>query len=63
MIDAEGQPFYDPEADSVLFDTLREACDANVVTIKTIEAHVNDAEFAEAVVQHLREILPSAARS
>ena len=63
MIDAEGQPFYDPEADRVLFDTLREACDANVVTIKTIEAHVNDAEFAEAVVQHLREILPSAARS
>jgi uncharacterized protein (UPF0261 family) len=52
MIDAEGQPFHDPEADRALFASLRDHCGPNVV-IREVDAHINDAEFADALVDEL----------
>jgi len=56
MIDADGQPFHDPEADRALFDELRAALPESVPVIE-VDAHINDAEFAEAVANRLLELL------
>ena len=48
MIDADGQPFHDPAADRALFDSLRSNLGANV-TVKEIDAHINDPAFAQAL--------------
>jgi uncharacterized protein (UPF0261 family) len=56
MIDADGQPFHDPEADRALFETLRARCHPPV-EVREIDAHINDPEFAaalaDALVEHL----------
>ena len=54
IIDAEGQPFHDPDADRALFDALRENLDENV-EVREIEANVNDPEFATAMADRLHE--------
>ena len=51
MIDVEGQPFYDAEADKVLFDTLRtELADSNVEIVE-LDTDINDKEFAVAAAK------------
>src|SRR5215210_1151933 len=55
LIDAEGQPFYDPEADMALFDALRENLDGGVVEVREMESHVNDPAFASAMAERLHE--------
>jgi uncharacterized protein (UPF0261 family) len=55
LIDAEGQPFYDPEADRALFDALRENLDEGVVEFQEMETHVNDPAFARAMAERLHE--------
>jgi uncharacterized protein (UPF0261 family) len=45
LIDAEGQPFHDPEADAALFGALREHLPANVELVE-IDAAINDERFA-----------------
>ncbi|MGB9955248.1 Tm-1-like ATP-binding domain-containing protein [Haloferax prahovense] len=45
MLDAEGEEFYDPEADEALFDALREHLDDHVEVIES-SANINDEEFA-----------------
>jgi uncharacterized protein (UPF0261 family) len=55
LIDAEGQPFYDPEADRALFDALRENLDEGVVEVQEMETHVNDPAFARAMAERLHE--------
>jgi uncharacterized protein (UPF0261 family) len=52
MIDAEGEPFWDPEADSALFDALRAGLDGGV-ELHELDLHVNDPEFAAAMVEKL----------
>jgi uncharacterized protein (UPF0261 family) len=53
QLDAPGQPFYDPVADSVLFDTIR-----NTIKITenrqviSLPYHINDPAFAREVVAH-----------
>ena len=42
LIDAEGQPFHDPEADAALFEALRAGLGADVEVIE-IDLHINDA--------------------
>ena len=54
LIDAESQPFHDPEADKALFDALRENLDEGV-EVREIEANVNDPEFATAMADRLHE--------
>jgi uncharacterized protein (UPF0261 family) len=56
-IDAPGQPFHDPEADATLFDTL-EAELLGTVDRRLIRLplHINDPEFAAALVRNFREV-------
>jgi uncharacterized protein (UPF0261 family) len=58
MIDAEGQPFHDPEADAALFEELRKV-DGKVELVE-MDAHVNDPEFARAMVAKLDEYMRAA---
>jgi uncharacterized protein (UPF0261 family)/ABC-type branched-subunit amino acid transport system ATPase component len=60
-IDKPGQPFHDPEADRVLFDTIaqgfRAGSDRKLVRLPH---HINDEAFADALVAAWREIAASA---
>ncbi len=56
MIDAEGQAFYDPEADAALFASLKEHLDKNVKLLE-LDAHINDDVFADAVVTELLSLM------
>jgi uncharacterized protein (UPF0261 family) len=56
MIDAEGQPFHDPEADAALFAALREGLDARVELIE-LDCNVNDPGFAAAMADKLDEYM------
>ena len=57
LIDAPGMPFHDPDADAALFEALER-------TVEPIDArrlirlpyHINDAEFAQALVECWNEI-------
>jgi uncharacterized protein (UPF0261 family) len=52
MIDVEGQPFHDPEADRALFDAIRETVDGGVELVE-METDVNDEAFARAMAERL----------
>jgi len=57
MIDAPGQPFHDPEADRVLFETLeREVRQTPDRRLIRRPEHINDPAFADALVAAFREI-------
>jgi uncharacterized protein (UPF0261 family) len=56
-IDAEGKPFADPEADRVLFETLRAHATAPHIRIVDVDAHINDPAFAEAITARMLELL------
>jgi len=55
MIDAQDQPFHDPEADAALFEELRKV-DDNVELVE-LDEHVNDPAFAKAMVAKLDEYM------
>jgi uncharacterized protein (UPF0261 family) len=57
MIDAEGQPFHDPEADAALFEALREGLAGSRVELVELDHNVNDEEFAVAMADKLDEQL------
>jgi uncharacterized protein (UPF0261 family) len=59
MIDAEGQPFYDAEADHALFASLKRQVAAKVRVVE-IDAHINDSAFAGALVDELLRTLATA---
>lgn len=52
MIDVEGQPFFDPEADNALFDALLDGLNSNI-RVQTHETHINDPAFATAMAEEL----------
>ena len=56
QIDSEGDIFYDPEADSALFGAIKESAHGHVPVME-VDAHINDAAFAEALVGRLMKIL------
>lgn len=56
MIDVEGTPFYDPEADAALFDTLRESLNDNIEIVE-MDTDINDPEFAIAAAKKLISML------
>lgn len=56
-IDVEGQVFYGIDEDKMLFDTLRNGVNRNVVEIVEMECAINDAEFAEAAAQKLIDLM------
>lgn len=53
-ISKEGSVFYRPEIDNVLFDTIREEAGSEL-KIVTIDAHINDEQFAREIVAVLLE--------
>jgi uncharacterized protein (UPF0261 family) len=55
-IDAEGQPFWWPEADRALFDSLRLWMAPQVERIE-LDLHINDPAFAREAVQTLLRLL------
>ena len=58
MLDAPGQPFYDPEADAALFDAVERHWVArdNHQLIR-LPLHINDPAFADAVARTVREVM------
>ena len=56
MIDAEGQPFWDPEADAALFSALRDGL-GDAVELHELDLQMNDPEFAVAMVAKLDEYM------
>jgi uncharacterized protein (UPF0261 family) len=56
MLDREGQPFHDPEADAALFQALREHVRPPVERVE-LDLHINDPGFADAVVERLLALL------
>jgi uncharacterized protein (UPF0261 family) len=60
MIDAEGQPFHDPDADAALFGALREGLGENVELVE-LEHNINDEAFADAIADKLDSYLKAAA--
>jgi uncharacterized protein (UPF0261 family) len=55
MIDADGQPFHDAEADAALFEELRKVGDG--VELVELDVHINDPGFARAMVEKLDEYM------
>jgi uncharacterized protein (UPF0261 family) len=53
MADAPGTAAYDPAEDQVFTETLRKMCKPEI-SIRTVEAYLNDPIFAQAVVEALR---------
>ncbi len=57
MIDVKDQPFYGPEEDQMLFSTLREKIDRDVVELIEIDSDINDQKFAIAAAKKLIELI------
>ena len=56
-IDRPGQPFHDPEADRVLFDTIeRDFRGGANRKLRRLPLHINDEAFADALVAAWREV-------
>ncbi len=55
-LDAEGQPFWWPQADAALFQSLRNWMSPHVRLVE-LDLHLNDAAFAEAAVRILLEMM------
>lgn len=60
-IDAEGQPFWWPEADRALFDSIRLWRSPNVELVE-LDLHINDPAFAAAAASKLQELMQRGAR-
>ncbi len=52
-IDADGQPFDDPEARQALFDAIREKLDRSKVELVELDHHINDEAFSKAAAEKL----------
>jgi uncharacterized protein (UPF0261 family) len=48
--DREGKSFYDPEADRIFIDSLKRTLHPSVM-VSEMDAHINDEQFAEAIVE------------
>ena len=61
MIDAPDMPFHDPEADEALFDAIRETFEqTDDRRLVELDLHINDPQFAEAVVSAFHEVMRGA---
>jgi uncharacterized protein (UPF0261 family) len=56
MIDVEGQPFYDADADAALFGGLHETL-ADTVEVHEVDTDINDPVFAVAMADRLHELI------
>jgi uncharacterized protein (UPF0261 family) len=60
-IDAEGKPFWQPEADAALYAAIR--AHVNPDRLVEMDCHINDAAFAEACAARLLAMLTSSSTS
>jgi uncharacterized protein (UPF0261 family) len=58
-LDAEGKPFWWPEADAALFQSLRNWMGPQVRLVE-LDLHINDPAFAEVAARTLQEMMKSA---
>lgn len=56
-LDAPGQAFWDPAADAALFETLEEEV-RDPARVLRVDHHINDPEFADALVAAWQEVTP-----
>lgn len=56
MIDAEGQPFYGPDEDKVLFDEIERNLKAGI-KLNKLENNINDDEFAIKLAESLHNLI------
>jgi uncharacterized protein (UPF0261 family) len=56
MIDDEGKPFHDIEADKALFESLRHHLNKTIKVVE-VDANINDDMFAEVFVKEMLEVL------
>lgn len=56
-LDVEGQSFYGPDEDTMLFNTLRKNVNQNKVEIIEMNTDINSKEFAEAAAEKLLQLL------
>lgn len=57
MLDQEGGAFWDPEADAVLYETLRAELDPSKIRIVDMDNNINDDAFALACADTLHELI------
>ena len=60
-LDAEGKPFWWPEADTALFQSVRNWIAPNVELVE-LDTHINDPAFAQACANKLLELMANPAR-
>lgn len=57
-IDVEGGPFWDPEADAVLFEAIEKTVkQTDKRRVDRLPLHINDPEFAQAAVAAFKEVV------
>lgn len=56
-LDVDGQAFYGPEEDQMLFDTIKERIDTQKVDIVEMNVDINDVTFAEAAAEKLIQLI------
>jgi uncharacterized protein (UPF0261 family) len=56
QIDAAGQVFYRPQADSALFNAIKQHA-SETVRVTEIDAHINDAAFSHALVSEILQMI------
>lgn len=56
-IDAEGQPFYGPEEDQMLFDTIKANINKDIIELIEMDTVINDKVFAETAAQKLIDMI------
>jgi uncharacterized protein (UPF0261 family) len=58
LIDAPGQPFWDPDADAALFATIEQLVEqTDDRRVERVPANINDPEFAAAVMTAFDEVI------
>ena len=62
LADAEGGDLWDPEADAAFVDSLRDALRPDI-PFERIDAHVDDAEFAELVANRYLNLIEEPAHA
>lgn len=62
LIDVEGQAFYGPKEDKMLFDTIKNSIDKNIIEIVEMDTDINDRLFAEAAAQKLIDLMNGQAK-
>ncbi len=55
-LDAKGQAFYDPEADSAFISALEDTLTNQNVELVKLPCHINDSEFSAALATHYKEL-------